>query len=101
MCGQEGYYGTSSFSVLLNLRSIQSFGEASASESGSGSGSGNNNAVDYALEDEAHVNKAVLVSEEFVSDMCTTSKLEIAGSNGVGAKPKDLGAVSESYDMGF
>jgi hypothetical protein len=33
--------------------------------------------------------------------MCTTSKLEIVGSNGVGAKPKDLGAVSESYDLGF
>ena len=106
MCGQEGYYGTSSFSVLINLRSIQSIGEdshtaspsftASVSESGTST-----NAVDYMLEEEAHVNKTVLVSDEFVSDMCTTSKLEIVGSNGVGAKPKDLGAVSESYDLGF
>jgi DNA-directed RNA polymerase II subunit RPB1 len=108
MCGQEGYYGTSSFSVLLNLRSIQATGEetpAASSKTNSNSGEsglgGATTAIDYALEEEAHVNQAVLVSDEFVSDMCTTSKLEIVGSNGVGAKPKDLGAVSESYDMGF
>jgi DNA-directed RNA polymerase II subunit RPB1 len=109
MCGQEGYYGTSSFSVLLNLRSIQATGEempAASSKSNSNSNSGESGlggatAIDYALEEEAHINQTVLVSDEFVSDMCTTSKLEIVGSNGVGAKPKDLGTVSESYDMGF
>jgi hypothetical protein len=55
-------------------------------------------AVQY--EDDA-VNKTLLVADEMVGEMCTTTKLEIAGSNGVGATPKNLGSVSETYNMGF
>ena len=44
----------------------------------------------------------MLVADEFVaSAACSTEKLELAASNGLGVKPKDLGAVSESYELGF
>jgi hypothetical protein len=98
MCGQEGYYGTSSFNVLLNLRSIQPISEAKLPAEDDTPIQSSLDAVQY--EDDA-VNKTLLVADEMVGEMCTTTKLEISGSNGVGATPKNLGSVSETYNMGF
>jgi DNA-directed RNA polymerase II subunit RPB1 len=101
MCGQEGYYGTSSFNVLLNLRSIQPVDatpEAHSDDLG-------NTSLDIVHEEETIIDSTMLVADEFVSSAtstaCSTEKLELAASNGLGVKPKDLGAVSEAYDLGF
>lgn len=101
MCGQEGYYGTSSFNVLLNLRSIQPVDSTQTPPEAHGDDLGNPS-LDIVHEEETIVGSTMLVADEFVaSAACSTEKLELAASNGLGVKPKDLGAVSESYELGF
>lgn len=95
MCGQEGYYGTSSFQVLLNLRAManaevfSSIPERTLDES--------------KMDGDANINEEViLVADEHATHpICSAVKLEIHGSNAVGIKAKDLGTVSSSYDLGF
>ncbi len=101
MCGQEGYYGTSSFNVLLNLRSIQPIQSVSETKLPAEDDTPIQSSLDAVQYEDDAVNKTLLVADEMVGEMCTTTKLEIAGSNGVGATPKNLGSVSETYDIGF
>jgi DNA-directed RNA polymerase beta' subunit len=101
MCGQEGYYGTSSFNVLLNLRSIQPIQTVSETKLPVEDDAHIQSSLDTVQYEDDAVNKTLLVADEIVGEMCTTTKLEIAGSNGVGATPKNLGSVSETYNMGF
>jgi len=106
MCGQEGYYGTSSFSVLLNLRSIQPLltpGSGTTHTEIQESESSHSSLVETIQQEEAVINKATLVMDDTISSVsaeCTTGKLEIADA-GIPTKSKDLGQVSEYYDMGF
>jgi DNA-directed RNA polymerase II subunit RPB1 len=105
MCGQEGYFGTSSFNVLLNLRSIQSFTPTTSPSEiqDVDVGQSHSSSVDIIQQEEAVVNKTTLVADDTIgniSDMCTVAKLEIADT-GITTKSKDMGQVSEYYNMGF
>jgi DNA-directed RNA polymerase II subunit RPB1 len=99
MCGQEGYYGTSSFNVLLNLRSIQPI---ESSYNLNGDEMVVTDSLDIIHEEETIVGSTKLVVDDFVaSAACSSEKLELSASNGLGVKPKDLGEVSEAYELGF
>jgi DNA-directed RNA polymerase II subunit RPB1 len=102
MCGQEGYFGTSSFNVLLNLRSIQTM-VPTTSPSTTQDVDSHSSSVEIIQQQEEVVNKTTLVADDNIgniSDMCTVAKLEIADT-GITTKSKDMGQVSEYYNMGF
>jgi hypothetical protein len=95
MCGQEGYYGTSSFQVLLNLRAMANAEVFSSTPE--------RTLNETKMDDDADLNEdVILVADKYATHpACSAVKLEMPGSNAVGIKAKDLGAVSSSYDLGF
>jgi DNA-directed RNA polymerase II subunit RPB1 len=95
MCGQEGYYGTSSFQVLLNLRAMANAEVFSSHPVAASDGS------KMEMDNDATIDDVILVADKHANTMCSVVKLEMHGSNAVGIKAKDLGAVSSSYDLGF
>lgn len=82
MCGQEGYYGTSSFQLLLNLPEIMSKMEELSTK---------------------NYNQEVEISEALNSidtGACSLNKLTFDSNIGTIQKT-DLGKVEENYDIGF
>ena len=96
MCGQEGYYGTSSFQVLLNLRAMANAEVFSSHPVAASDGSKMEMDNDATIDEDV-----ILVADKHANTLCSVVKLEMHGSNAVGIKAKDLGAVSSSYDLGF
>jgi DNA-directed RNA polymerase II subunit RPB1 len=82
MCGQEGYYGTSSFQLLLNLPELMSKMEELSTK---------------------NYNQEIEISEALNSidtGACSLNKLTFDSNIGTIQKT-DLGKVEESYDIGF
>ena len=78
MCGQKGYYGTSSFEILLNMNKIYELSE----------------------------NKSTKTSEKIElkidnpNDYCSAQNLSINNTT-ENIKETDMGAVDDEYDPGF
>ena len=95
MCGQEGYYGTSSFQVLLNLRAMANADvpvpEAKASISSASSATP---LPDYA-------DDMLALADPGIDGECSVANLVIESANISGMKVRDLGQSNEQYDLGF
>ena len=83
MCGQEGYFGTSAFQVVLNIAEISKL---------------SSKALDDATEDEKIDGLFGVLDDP--DDPCSTTNLAIQ-NNVVNIKEKDLGNVDDDYDAGF
>ena len=98
MCGQEGYYGTSSFQVLLNLRAI-----ANAEVEAPVAASAESKKV-VAAAAAANIDMDDTVFMDNGTDLglgCSSTDLAIDGVNAFSIQPKDMGHISENYDLGF
>ena len=95
MCGQEGYYGTSSFQVLLNLRAMAnaevSIPDAPSTDSFASSGAP---LPDYA-------DDMLALADPGIEGECSIANLVIESANISGMKVRDLGQSNEHYDLGF
>ena len=96
MCGQEGYYGTSSFQVLVNLRAMAN---ADVPVPDAAAGVGTSGAAvsspDYADDMFAMVDSAV-------EGECSAANLVIESVNISGMKVRDLGnSNDDNYNLGF
>ena len=83
MCGQEGYFGTSAFQVVLNIAEMSKLASK---------------ALDDATEDEKIDGLFGVLDDP--NDPCSTTNLAIQ-NNVVNIKEKDLGNVDDDYDAGF
>ena len=83
MCGQEGYFGTSAFQVVLNIAEMSKL---------------SSKALDDATEDEKIDGLFGVLDDP--DDPCSTTNLAIQ-NNVVNIKEKDLGNVDDDYDAGF
>jgi DNA-directed RNA polymerase II subunit RPB1 len=93
MCGQEGYYGTSSFQIMLNLRAIAN---AEVIENEPSSSSKNPPLASIDPDDTVFMDNG--------TDMglgCSSTDLAIDGVNVFSVKSKDMGRLNENYDLGF
>ena len=79
MCGQKGYYGTSSFEILLDMKEMKKLAET---------------------EIEQKVEIDPLLTVENPNDPCSTQKLSILNTT-ENIKAADLGVVDDEYDPGF
>lgn len=98
MCGQEGYYGTSSFQIMLNLRAIAN-AEIIETESSKVVPSGT-----PAAAANTPVDPDDTVFMDNGTDMglgCSSAKLTIDRINVLSLKPKDMGHLNDNYDLGF
>lgn len=98
MCGQEGYYGTSSFQIMLNLRAIAN-AEVIETESSKVVPSGT-----PAAAANTPVDPDDTVFMDNGTDMglgCSSAKLTIDRINVLSLKPKDMGHLNDNYDLGF
>ncbi len=79
MCGQEGYFGTGSFQVILNAAAIRTLGEKQ-------------------LDEEVDIES--LLKLESTQDPCSTQNIAIANTTEY-VKGSDMGNVEDDYDPGF
>ena len=79
MCGQEGYFGTGSFQVILNAAAIRTLGEKQ-------------------LDEEVDIES--LLKLESTQDPCSTQNIAIANTTEY-VKGSDMGNVEGDYDPGF
>jgi DNA-directed RNA polymerase II subunit RPB1 len=85
MCGQEGYFGTSSFQVILDIEEIQK-----------------QNAVDenyQPTDEEEEIEKFFgLTTSSVVGDQCSNQKLAIQ-NNVINIKSTDMGEGDDDYNL--
>ena len=79
MCGQKGYYGTSSFRVLLDMKEMKQLSE-----------------VD--IEEKVEIDPMLRVEDP--NNPCSTHKLSIKNTT-ENIKTTDLGIIDDEYDPGF
>ena len=79
MCGQEGYYGTGSFQVMLNINEMNKLG-------------------DKLLEEKLNISKMLHIDDP--TDICSKQNLVI-NNNTKYIKGTDTGDISTDYDPGF
>jgi DNA-directed RNA polymerase II subunit RPB1 len=84
MCGQEGYFGTSSFQVILDIEEMQKLEESS----------------EYAPVDVNNEIEKFFGEVEDAKDICSIANLSIQ-NNVVSIKPIDMGVYSAKYNPGF
>ena len=99
MCGQEGYYGTSSFQIVLNLRAIAN-AEIIEQEISKKS----HPATTAAAATAASIDPDDTVFMDNGTDMglgCSSTNLAIDSVNVFSVKSKDMGHLNENYDLGF
>ena len=84
MCGQEGYFGTSSFQVILDIEEMQKLEESS----------------EYAPVDVNNEIEKFFGEVEDANDICSVANLSIQ-NNVVSIKPVDMGVYSAKYNPGF
>jgi len=80
MCGQDGYFGTGAFQVLLNMRKMSELGEMKELE-----------------EDEEVEN---LFEIDNPNDKCSMSNITIK-NNANTVKEQDMGELDDDYDLDF
>jgi DNA-directed RNA polymerase II subunit RPB1 len=100
MCGQEGYYGTSSFQVLLNLRAIAN----AEVEAPAAASAASKKVAAAAAAAAANIDIDDTVFMDNGTDLglgCSSTDLAIDGVNAFSIQPKDMGHISENYDLGF
>ena len=96
MCGQEGYYGTSSFQVLLNLRAMTN-ADVHLPETviaGTRPATGATSMPDYA-------DDTITLVDPGLEGECSAANLVIESANISGMTVRDLGQSNEQYDLGF
>ena len=79
MCGQEGYYGTGSFQVMLNINEMNKLG-------------------DKILEEKLNISKMLHIDDP--TDICSKQNIVI-NNNTKYIKGTDTGDISTDYDPGF
>ena len=79
MCGQEGYFGTGSFQVMLDMEAMKGLGDKAP-------------ATATTLEQALQVESA--------SDPCSVQNVAISGTTAY-VKGGDMGDVDDNYDPGF
>ena len=79
MCGQKGYYGTSAFEILLDMKEVKKLTEKE---------------LDKKIDTEE------ILTIENPNDMCSTQNLTITNTTETIQKT-DLGTVDDEYDPGF
>jgi DNA-directed RNA polymerase II subunit RPB1 len=82
MCGQEGYFGTSAFQVILDYDKITQI-----------------KAEDFVEDNAEQIIESGFEGYLNVEDACSIEKLTI-NNNAMNIKPSDMG-VDDGYDMGF
>ena len=93
MCGQEGYYGTSSFQVLLNLRAMTNAEPVAATHQHQQHQQQKPQA-DYA-------DDLIMVASNGIVGECSVDNLVIDSVSVVGTKVRAMGQMNNDYDMGF
>jgi hypothetical protein len=83
MCGQEGYFGTNAFQIVLDIEEMRKLKEIVAYEK---------------YNEEEEINKMFELSNP--DDKCSLQKLTIE-NNVVNIKSQNLGDVNDDYDAGF
>ena len=84
MCGQEGFFGTSSFQVVLDIEEMQKLNEVSEYKE---------------LDNNDEIDKFFNNSVENPDDKCSISKLSIQ-NNVISIKAEDMGTDND-YNPGF
>jgi DNA-directed RNA polymerase II subunit RPB1 len=84
MCGQEGYFGTSSFQVILDIEEMQKLEETS----------------EYAPVDVNEEIEKFFGQVEDSKDICSLANLSIQ-NNVVSIKATDMGVDNSGYNPGF
>jgi len=84
MCGQYGYYGTSAFGLVLDMKEMEDLGEKVAST------------VDRNME----IERAFGISMEDKSDACSKTKIAIQ-NNIVNIRATNTGVCDDDYNAGF
>ena len=90
MCGQEGYYGTSSFQVLLNLRAMTNAEPVAVTQQQQEQ----KPQADYA-------DDLIMVASNGIIGECSVDNLVIDSVSVVGTKVRAMGQLNNDYDMGF
>ena len=83
MCGQEGFFGTNSFQVMLDINKVFTQEEA-----------------EYTYANEEEEIEAMFGGVDNPTDICSTSKLAIQ-NNATSIKKVDLGSDDDDYNVGF
>ena len=76
MCGQDGYYGTGSFQVLLDHRAFK-------------------DAEDKYIEKQENLDESLMAEDNY----CSISNIEI--KDNLNIKEKDTGTIDDDYDIDF
>ena len=76
MCGQDGYYGTGSFQVLLDHRAFK-------------------DAEDKYIEKQENLDESLMTDDNY----CSISNIEI--KDNLNIKEKDTGTIDDDYDIDF
>ena len=84
MCGQEGFFGTSAFQVVLDLEEMQKLEATSEFKQ---------------VEEESEIEK-FFGQVENPKDVCSLSNLSIQ-NNVISIKNSDMGAIANDYNLGF
>jgi DNA-directed RNA polymerase II subunit RPB1 len=84
MCGQEGFFGTSAFQVVLDLEEMQKL-EATSEY--------------IPVEEESEIEK-FFGQVDNPQDICSLSNLSIQ-NNVISIKNSDMGSIATDYNLGF
>jgi len=84
MCGQEGFFGTSSFQVVLDLEEMQKLEATSEYKP---------------LEEEREI-ETFFGSAENPNDACSINQLSIQ-NNVISIKNTEMGSIQKDYNPGF
>jgi DNA-directed RNA polymerase II subunit RPB1 len=84
MCGQEGYFGTSAFQVILDIEEMQKLEETS----------------EYIPVDKDDEIEKFFDKVENSKDICSITDLSIQ-NNVISIKPIDMGIDNSGYNPGF
>ena len=76
MCGQDGYYGTGSFQVLLDHRAFKE-------------------AEEKYIENQENLDQSLLSDDNY----CSVTNIEI--KDNLNIKEKDTGTIDDDYDIDF
>ena len=79
MCGQDGYFGTGSFQVMLNMKKIEEMGEVK-------------------MEEKDELTELLDLDDE--NDKCSTNNISI-NNNANNIKTEDMGDLDDDYDIEF
>jgi DNA-directed RNA polymerase II subunit RPB1 len=79
MCGQQGYYGTGSFQVLLNIDEMNKLGSAALQQT---------------------IDIADMLQMENPNDVCSKKNIEITGST-THINSNDTGEIDDDYELDF